>query len=579
MTSALNGLKARALTILVWAAIILAIFGLVSYNRSVQTSNEADLTSTAPATVDATTLKLVQSNRLIDVLANTQNPNEAADSPANKRSIVIRKNATDAVNRLVDAKRIDVDPAFNTLFLLCKDGNGDVKTAAKAGLAKLGGADNANLQKVVMRLKDGDPDIRGAAVDVLGAIGGDKTAKAVDAVLKDPASQDSAMSAMVKFKTPNAPATQWIPDGAPAVPYLLARLSDPDIQYRQQIVDLLRQVGSPGAIPNLATVAADTSQPAVRRIALVALSNTVLNVYNAEQKALDDDKKSSADKAKALKDPKTAAAYKAPVPLARPTPADLAQVRSATPILVAALNNQGDDSEARAQAALALGRLATPEATVALVKALSDDDNRVKQQALIGVETVGATAVGPLTTALHSGDPAARPAAAEALGGIGTPAAIQTLSADFTNPATPTLIRQRAAVGLGASGAVAAIPLLVRALGDADGTVASAAQDALVLPALRQQAIPALVSSFSLPTPVPYNASATLARMEDQALPALETAARSASPTVQTWAAVSLGLSDSRKPDVLTTLTPLKTSANPSVQWAATQALDRLTGS
>ena len=59
---------------------------------------------------------------------------------------------------------------------------------------------------------------------------------------------------------------------------------------------------------------------------------------------------------------------------------------------------------------------------------------------------------------------------------------------------------------------------------------------------------------------------------------ALEAAAKSTDPNMQTWSAVTLGLTDSKDPAIVASLDPLTKSANSSVQYAATQALNRLSG-
>jgi HEAT repeat protein len=140
-------------------------------------------------------------------------------------------------------------------------------------------------------------------------------------------------------------------------------------------------------------------------------------------------------------------------------------------------------------------------------------------------------------------------------------------------------VRRGAALGLGRSGSPAAIPTLVRALGDPDGDVQSAASDALLSPSLSGPAVAPLIASFTRPTPVPFNAAQTLARMGNQAVPQLEVASRSGDRRTQTWAAVTLGETDSKDPGILSSLKPLTASADAQTRYAAAQALSRLSGS
>ena len=187
-------MKTRLRAIALIAVLVLGIYGLVSYNRAEQAKLETALGSPLPAVRDAAVKGLVQSGRLVDTMINTQNPDEDKDSPENKRSLTLRKNAAESVNRLMETNQITTAQSLDSLFSLCKDG--DVKDSAEAGLATLGGQSDANLKQIVDRLSNGDPDIRGAAVDILGKIGGAKSAAAVDSVLSIPAAQDSAVSAL-----------------------------------------------------------------------------------------------------------------------------------------------------------------------------------------------------------------------------------------------------------------------------------------------------------------------------------------------------------------------------------------------
>ncbi|MDQ2799935.1 MAG: hypothetical protein M3Y13_09860, partial [Armatimonadota bacterium] len=255
-------------------------------------------------------------------------------------------------------------------------------------------------------------------------------------------------------------------------------------------------------------------------------------------------------------------------------------VRGTESTLSAVLKDLNADSEARAQAALAIGRFASPSAIASLVVALGDFDARVRDSALAGVQSAGPPAVGPLTAALTRPDTGA--AAAQALGGIGNPAAVAALNAVLANPATPVAVREGATVGLGRSGNPAVIPTLVRALGDKDGTVASAAQDGLLTPALAHDAVPSLVAAFTQPTPAPFYASETLSRMgaltQSDVVPALTKVIQSGGAPAQTWAAVTLGETGSNAPPVISALQGLAKSQDPHIQYAAQQSLVQLVG-
>ncbi len=214
MNTVVTALRAHRVTILVWLVIILVTFGLIFNSRAQQARQTAALSSADPQTRDAMVRSLVQDGRLADALTNTEDPNTDATSPQNVRSALTRENAATSLNALAAAGRVSPDRAMDAMFLLCKDTDLTVKATAEAGLQALGQRSKPRLDAIVARLKDGDPDIRGAAADVLGLIGGAQTADKVDAIIEDPASQDSAESAMQKI-------------GGPAVADLARHLTDP----------------------------------------------------------------------------------------------------------------------------------------------------------------------------------------------------------------------------------------------------------------------------------------------------------------------------------------------------------------
>ncbi len=573
ISSVVPFIQAKLRAIVIAVVLVVGIYLLVSYNRGVQTKTEAVLAGPSAAARDQTVLELAQRGRLTDVLTSTQNPDDTdKDSPENVRSLLIRKNAADSVSRLSADGRLTPAQSMDTLFGLCKDG--DLKSTAETGLTALASKNDANLKAITDRLSNGDPDIRGAAVDVLAQMGGPKAAQAADSQLLLPAAQDAAASALQKI-------------GEPAVPLIIAHLQDParqdDIAFRQQMVGLLDQINSSASVSLLSRLANSPAQPSVQRLAQVALADTVLKAYTDAQKARDAVTKAQSDLSQAKEPAKLTEAQKAltDAKTALTTAqAALPQVASAQPTLSALLQNIHADGESRAQAALALGQFGGPEAIQALTTALGDFDDRVQDAALGGVQTAGAPAVGPLSAALNN--PRSGASAAQALGGIGTPAAVAALSGVFSSPSTPAAVREGAIVGLGRSGNPSVIPLLVRALGDPDGKIISAAQDGLIAPALAKPAVPALVAALSQPAPVPFNVSQTLGRMgyltESDIIPSLTHAAGGGNPSTQTWAAVTLGTLGSHEPVVLTALQHLAQSSDPHVQYAAKQSLTALSG-
>lgn len=545
----LNAIRARAVTIIVWVVIIAGFFAFNSYNQSVKASQTAALGSDSQTVRDAEVLKLANAGTLVDALGNTQNLNEDANSPTNTKSVLIRQEAVDSMTRLVSSNQLSADQALPIFFSFYKDSDSKVKSSSTDAISALGKQNSTNLTTIVQRLKDDDPDLRAAAVEALGKIGTDAAAKQVADLLSDKTSRDAAESAMSSI-------------GNSAVPYLIPHINDPDVEFSQKIISILGGIGDPVAVPSLISTV-NSASAATRRIGVVAIANIVLSTYNARDKA--------------LLAAKTAAASTPPT---GPTAEDLATVNKAEPLLIALATSSGDDPDARALATLSLGKIGGTEAITALVKSLQDFDPKISDAAIAALQSVGNPAVPSLVALLDDSKVriVTRANAAEALGGVGSPVAIASLNSAFASASTPTAIRRSAALGLGNSGVKAVIPTLVKALGDKDGVVASIASSALLNPDLQEGAIPQLIASFQAPTPVPFEASQTLSRMGNVPVDALKTVLQGSNTTSQTWAAVTLGQIGTKDPTVIAELTPLAGSTTPGVKWAASQAIEQLTG-
>lgn len=545
MSKVADFLRARTKLILFWVVVVAAGFTIASINRSRQAGLEAALQN--PASRDATVAQLVRSGSLIDVLSNTQDPTGDSTSDISKRSNQIREDAAASVSKQVASGSISGLPMLTTLFNLRKDSDSKVKDAATAGLVTFGKQSDANLTTLAAYLKDGDPDVRGATVDAVVAIGGDRVAALANSYIKDETAQDSAISVLAKV-------------GKPAIPLVESHLNDPVLKFRLTMVDDLRQIGEPSTIPTLLAIANDQSQPSMRRAALTAITGIVQKTLNAEKAA------------------------KAPVPAGTTAPAappaeDVAAARSAEPTLIGCLQSSTDDGDIRAQSALTLGSIGGAPAIAALTAAVADFDTQISNAARDAMSRIGAPAVAPLTNILRTGTDNARIAAAQSLGSIATPDALAALKAAMDNAGTPELVRRSAVVGLGYSGNPAVVPALVNALGDRSGIVADAASSALLDPLLAPKAVDPLIASFTRPAPVPFNASRTLSQMGAISMASLKDATKSSNPEIQTWAAVTLGRSDSHDASVVAALAPLAASSDVHVKFAATEALQHLQGS
>lgn len=101
-----------------------------------------------------------------------------------------------------------------------------------------------------------------------------------------------------------------------------------------------------------------------------------------------------------------------------------------SPALIAALSDPNADPAARTAAAVALGGIATPEANAAMAKALADFDVTVATAATAGLRRAGEKATANVAQTLANPDPAVRARAAEAAGGMRSPALATKAFAD-----------------------------------------------------------------------------------------------------------------------------------------------------
>lgn len=138
--------------------------------------------------------------------------------------------------------------------------------------------------------------------------------------------------------------------------------------------------------------------------------------------------------------------------------------------LVAALADQ--DPFVRSFAATALGNLGDRRAVPPLIKALTDKEMIVRRAAVTALGGLkDADAVDPLIQRLDDESPLVQRAAAEALGDLGDPKAVPFLLKALKSE--DLYIRNGAALALSKIGG-AAVPGLVRALGDRDAGPAAA---------------------------------------------------------------------------------------------------------
>ncbi|MCS6774999.1 MAG: HEAT repeat domain-containing protein [Chloroherpetonaceae bacterium] len=315
-----------------------------------------------------------------------------------------------------------------------------------------------------------------------------------------------------------------------SVPLLIAQLQDPDEGVRSGAAEALGKIGDPAAIPPLKErMHQDTAQ--VRRITIGAIA---LIAHPSGEDALEE-----------------------------------------------AIRNPNDDNEARAQAAAGLGKIATRRAIATLLRALSDDDLKLRSAAVAALARAGRPTpdapvnrmvVALLDAALRAPEESVRLGAAQALQLVATPETNASLIVLLRDRSQPEAVRAAAARALGFPGNAPAVAPLIRALDDASDQVIAAARDALS--EIGTPATDALLAALKRGGPVALYASQALARRGAQVLPALQRAAADTSPISQRWAAVTLG--DLGVAEARPILEALQKSPDPDVAYVAREQLERI---
>lgn len=495
----------------------------------------------------------VNHSRHMSALVSDMEGNDRARRIAAAKELVTGEQFMDSITGESVANRVRIVQALEDwgtkqattqLVAYLKDMDRPVRDRITLALALLSTRSPDHLQEVGNGIKDGDANVRKGCVAVLQAIG-QTTLEKSEAVLAhalpdvpapqiaaalahvDPAVADQVISKVTALMKADAGARESGGDVLAAladkreesVAALLPLLADKDEGVRMGAASALGKVGSKTAVPALiAAMHKDTAQ--VRRVAIGAIA--------------------------LIADPSGEAA------------------------LTEALSNVNDDNDARAQAAVGLGRIATPTAIATLIKALSDDDLKVQLAAVSALGRAGDKAVGPLLGLLKTGRPALRLRAAEALAATGSKSACPGLVEAASDP--DPQVRVAACKALAWVGGPAQVPALIARLSDADGSVSTAAADALSR--LGAIARPALVAAMMSPSEdVAFLAARALGREGQDAVPAIAEAVAKR-PGIARWGVVALA--DAGGPEAVKVLETLTSDRDPIVKRGAAEALQKL---
>ncbi|MEO0079464.1 MAG: HEAT repeat domain-containing protein, partial [candidate division WOR-3 bacterium] len=331
------------------------------------------------------------------------------------------------------------------------------------------------LQEILPELASPDPATRDRALNGLRRLGGAEAAGALVFLLADPEEniRIKAAEALIAIG-PEAvePVGRYIvhwegPLGtilpevlgrlrvAAGIDLLERHLSEPDPKVRESIARALGRMGTERATKPLLELLRDLN-PAVRIAAAQGLAEL------ADPQAVDGLMDELADDN----------------PEVRKAAIDaLGRIgdRRAAPVLTQIMIDD-PRSEVRLAAQDALRRISS-KMVAPLVRALSTGDPKERIQALATIVSEGKAAVVPLTGLLTHANPAVRAAAAEVLGLIGDPVAIESLAPLLTD--AEGSVRLAVARALGRLRHVRSAERLAQALHDQDPKVAAAAASAL----------------------------------------------------------------------------------------------------
>jgi HEAT repeat protein len=458
----------------------------------------------------------------------------------------------DAITGELDEKRVKIVQALEDwgdkdatkqLVAFLKDPVKSVRERILLALLAIGGRSEENLQEVINGIKEGDGNVRRPCVVTLQVLGQKDRARAGKILRQTlPYVDDARLAELLAQSKPEVTAlivpkvVEYMkkeggargPGGdvlaalkeqrEQSVALLLPLLKEKDEGVRSGASSALGKLGSPTATKSLIEVIEkDTAQ--VRRVAIGALA--------------------------LIADP------------------------AAEETLERSLISQQTDNEARAQAALGLGRIASPKAIATLITALTDFDLRVQDAAIAGLARAGERAVEPLLAALRSNNAEVRIQAARALERIASPRANAGLRAALNDSNID--VKKAAISALGFKDNREVVEPLAALLSDPDGSIASEAADALAkIGAPSREALTRVLTGNN--DTAAFYAARALSQQGSEVVPLLEKA--SERPGATRWSAIALG-NIGGQPSV-DALKRIAQSTDPDAKAVAHQALMRL---
>lgn len=226
-------------------------------------------------------------------------------------------------------------------------------------------------------------------------------------------------------------------------------------------------------------------------------------------------------------------------------------------MLIASLSD--DNIDVRASVIKTLGELGDPRSIAVMIPFLSSNEITSGVHNRSGLSHItaltfgkfGEAALSPIVDILKSGDDTGRIYAADALGYIGNPAAVEALINALSDPYPA--VRWSAAYALGTLGDTAAVEPLIQSLNDEDVVVKNEATYALGLLG-DSRAIPPMISLFADNSETDYQqggeqtiaftAAKAIAKLQGDVFAALSAALSSDLPAIRGMAAFALSMLD-----------------------------------
>lgn len=243
------------------------------------------------------------------------------------------------------------------------------------------------------------------------------------------------------------------------------------------------------------------------------------------------------------------------------------------PVLIRSATSAESDASARAAAAGALGGIASPQACAALSTLLQDNDTFVASAAMAGLRRASDKAESQIRGAASDPDPSVRARAAEASGGLTSPAVAMALLRD-----SDARVRSKAASSLAdivsrrkSANSSKELEALATALADPDGAVAAEASSGLAR--CGTGAVAVLIQALGGGDTSAYQASRALVAVGKGSVAPLIAKATTNDPESR-WAAVTLG--EIGDPAAADTLQKLESSSDPDTAYVAKAALAKL---